>query len=139
MEIVTVKHISCWRTFALVTAGFLVFAGHASATVPAKKAPVCAFLDPDKATRAALLEAKLLADPSATWVERTAIDTILKEQVLQSVFGPQGGADRVQLGKLLKADLLVFVRQAKGAPEPALELIVSDTARGLRLVVRAIP
>jgi hypothetical protein len=100
--------------------------------------PVCALLDPDRAPRVALLEAKLLADPSATWVERSAIAKILKEQTLQAAFGPQGGADRVRLGKLLKADLLVLVRAVKDAKEPALEVVVSDTARGLRLAVRAL-
>src|ERR1019366_9398099 len=65
-------------------------------------------------------------------------DKILQEQTLQAVFSPQGGADRVRLGKLLKADLLVLVRPVKGVKEPALEVVMSDTARGLRLTVRAV-
>lgn len=100
--------------------------------------PVCALLDPEKSPRAALLEAKLLADPSLTWVERGGIDKVLREQRLQAVFSPQGVGDRVTLGRLLKADLLVMVRPAKDAKEPALEVVVCETAGGLRLLVRAV-
>lgn len=39
-----------------------------------------ALLDPEKLPQAALLEAKLLADPAVTWGERSEIDKILKEQ-----------------------------------------------------------
>lgn len=102
-------------------------------------APVCALLDPDKDPRAALLEAKLLADPAATWVERANVDAVLKEQKLQTLFSPQGVGDRVKLGKLLKADLLVLVRPVKDAKEPALEIVVSETAGGLRLLLRGVP
>ncbi len=100
--------------------------------------PVCALLDPEKAPRAALLEAKLLADPGATWVERAGIDKVLKEQKLQAAFGPQGVGDRVKLGQLLKAEVLVLVRPVKDAKEPALEVVVSETAGGLRVLVRAV-
>jgi hypothetical protein len=101
--------------------------------------PTCALLDPEKTPQAALLEAKLLADPSATWVERAGIDKVLKEQKLQALFSPTGVGERVQLGKLLKADVLVMVRPVKDVPEPALEVVVSETAGGLRLLVRAVP
>jgi hypothetical protein len=88
----------------------LVITSHASAA-----GPTCALLDPEKTPRAALLEAKLLAEPGATWVERADIDKVLKEQKLQAAFGPQGVGERVKLGKLLKADLLVMVRPVKDA------------------------
>jgi hypothetical protein len=101
--------------------------------------PMCALLDTDKDPRVALLEAKLLADASATWVERTNIDKILKEQKLQALFSPQGVGERVRLGKLLKADVLVMVRPVKGVEAPTLEVVVSETASGLRLMLRAVP
>ena len=100
--------------------------------------PVCALLDPEKDPRVALLEAKLLSDPAAIWVERANVDVILKESKLQAVFSPQGVGDRVKLGKLLKSDLLVLVRPVKDAKEPALEVIVSETAGGLRLLLRGV-
>lgn len=100
--------------------------------------PVCALLDPEKHPRVPLLEAKLLADSSATWVERGNIDKVLKEQKLQALFSPAGVGERVKLGKLLKADLLVMVRPVKGTAEPALEVVASETASGLRLMRRAV-
>jgi hypothetical protein len=101
--------------------------------------PTCALLDPEKSPRAALLAGKLLEDSSASWVERAEIDKVLKEQKLQAAFGPQGVGERVKLGKLLKADVLVMVRPAKDAKEPVLEVVVSETAGGLRLLHRAVP
>src|SRR4051812_24300795 len=101
--------------------------------------PTCALLDPEKTPQAALLEAKLFVDDSATWVERASIDKILKEQKLQAMFSPQGVGERVKLGKLLKADVLVMVRPVKGAETPTLEVIVSETASGLRLMRGAVP
>jgi hypothetical protein len=109
------------------------------APVATAAGPTCALLDPEKTPRAALLEAKLLAEPGAAWVERADIDKVLKEQKLQAAFGPQGVGERVKLGKLLKADLLVMVRPVKDAKEPALEVVVSETATGLRLLLRAVP
>ncbi|MDY3553730.1 hypothetical protein R5W24_002843 [Gemmata sp. JC717] len=101
--------------------------------------PVCALLDPDKHPRVTLLEARLLSQPGATWVERTAIDKVLKEQKLQALLAPQGVGDRVRLGKLLKADLLVTVRPVTGSGPTALEVIVSETVGGLRLAASAVP
>jgi tetratricopeptide (TPR) repeat protein len=120
------------RAFALLIA--LVVTSHASAAEP-----TCALLDPEKTPRAALLEAKLLAEPGAAWVERADIDKVLKEQKLQAAFGPQGVGERVRLGQLLKADLLVMIRPVKGAEQPAIEVVVSETASGLRLLLRAVP
>src|SRR5262245_26738518 len=85
------------------------------ATEARSAGPTCALLDPEKTPRAALLEAKLLAGSSATWVERTSIEAVLKEQKLQAAFGPLGVGERVRLGKLLKADVLVMVRPVKDA------------------------
>ncbi len=99
---------------------------------------VCALLDADNSPRTALLEAKLLAEPGAKWVERAAIDKVLKEQKLAAAFGAQGVKDRVQLGKLLKADVLVIVRQTKTSEGAAYELVVSETASGLRLLIRGV-
>jgi hypothetical protein len=109
-------------------------------TSPASAAgPTCALLDPEKTPRAALLEAKLLAEPGATWVERAGIDKVLKEQKLQAAFSPQGVGERVKLGRLLKADVLVLIRPVKDAPAETLEVVVSETAGGLRLLHRAVP
>lgn len=100
--------------------------------------PVCALLDPDKDPIAAILEVKLLADPSAVWVERQNVDEILKEQQVQALFSPQGVGNRVALGKLLKARVLVLIRRVKQEMAEVLELIVSETTSGIRLAHRAV-
>ena len=124
------------RPSSLLLAGVaIVFVvGHARAA-----GPVCALLDPEKDARVALLEAKLLAEPDTTWVERARVDQVLAEQKLQALFGAGGVGERVKLGKLLKADVLVLVRRAKDAREPALELVISETGGGLRLLIRGVP
>ena len=55
-----------------------------------------------------------------------------------------GGVDEcVKLGRVLKADLLVLVlvlvRPVKGAKNPAIEVVVSETAGGLRLFTHTVP
>jgi len=103
-----------------------------------KESPLCALLDPDKIDRVGLLEAKLLADPATKWVERNAIEKVLKEQQVQALFSGGGVGERAKLGRLLKADVLVMVRRVEYTKEPALEIVVSETAGGLRLLVRAV-
>ncbi|MBN9521191.1 hypothetical protein J0H58_22170 [bacterium] len=110
----------------------------AQSLVPLGERPTCALIDPDKDPRVALVEAQLLADSTTTWVERGDIEAVLREQKLQALFTPQGVGERVRLGKLLKADLLILVRTVKVADGHALEAVVSETAGGLRLAVRGI-
>lgn len=98
--------------------------------------PVCAVIDRAKQPLSELLEARLLANSAATWVERTEIDRILGEQELNAAFGAEGGQSRSSLGQLVKADVLVLLRTAKNptpdAP-PLVECVVCETKRGLRL------
>lgn len=118
----------------------LVFGFVAVFSLTARAAdPTCALLASDKSVRSPLVEAKLLASPGTTWVERAAIDKVLKEQKLQAAFGAQGVGDRVRLGKLLKADVLVLMREVKTPEGVLVEVVVSETASGLRLWVRNVP
>lgn len=112
-----------------------------SATTPDERravSPVVALLDAANSDRVALLEAMLGAEPGMSLVERGAIDAVLDEQALQAVFGPQGVGERVKIGAVFKADVLVLVRPAKDALEPVLEVVVGETAGGLRLLRRAV-
>ena len=108
------------------------------AAEPAKPAPRCALLDPDKLDRVAILEAKLSADPTAVWVERKAIEQVLKEQQVQTLFSANGVGQRAKLGRLLKADVLVMIRRVKDVKEPTYEVIICESAGGLRLLVRGV-
>jgi curli biogenesis system outer membrane secretion channel CsgG len=72
-------------------------------------------------------------------VERDQIAAVTAEQELTAM-GPAGGAQRVQLGKLLKADALIFLSTEKGGDDkPIVRIVISDTARGARLSVTRIP
>jgi hypothetical protein len=82
---------------------------------------------------------ELLADPALTLVERATVGRVLKEQELQAAFGPQGVGQRVKIGAVLKADLLVLVRPGKESKEPVLDVAVSETAGGVRLLHRVVP
>ena len=88
---------------------------------------------------AALLEVKLSADARLRLVEREAIQKVLGEQELQTLFGATDAAKRISVGELIKADLLVLLRTAR--PEPgakAVDVVVCETRAGLRLRVETL-
>ena len=101
-----------------------------------------AILDTSKSPAGALLEAKVLGANNLKWLERGQIEKVVAEQNLQAVFSPEGTSQRVSLGKILKADLLVLVRAGTRKAEEGekyLEVVVCETHRGLRLASRGLP
>lgn len=84
---------------------------------------------------ATFLELEFLKLPETETLERAKIDELLKEQVVQRAFSADAAAERVALGKILKADVLVLL-QAVEKPKPHGNLIVFETTRGLRLQVQ---
>ncbi len=122
---------------------WLLIATPAGPARPAEApAPTCALLEDAAAGRplavTPLLEARLLASGGVTLLERDAVAAILREQKLQSLFGPEAGTGRVAAGRLLKADLLVLLRDRAGET-PGIEVVISETGRGLRLRAEAVP
>src|SRR5262249_25038705 len=90
----------------------------------------------------ALFEAKTLADNKLTWVERAQVDKVLAEFEMQALFSPEGGNRRAGLGKLLKADLLVWLRSGESPDNRKskhFEIVVCETQRVLRLAGQALP
>ncbi len=81
---------------------------------------------------AALLEFRLGQRPSTALVERGEIDKVLGEQELQALLAADAPGKRAALGKMLKADLLVFLADSE-QPKPHVMVVVCETARGLRL------
>jgi hypothetical protein len=120
-----------WISLSCVFAGVLF----GSLAYAAEK-PVCALLDVGGLPVVPVLEAILLEQPTATWVERTQVERVLREQELQAAFSPDGVGRRAALGQLLKADVLVLLRSQKN-PEPGgedlIDCVVCDTRQGLRL------
>ena len=81
---------------------------------------------------ASLLELRLAQRPATALVERNEIDKVLGEQELQALLVADAPGKRAALGKMLKADLLIFLAERQ-KPKPHLLVVVCETARGLRL------
>ena len=99
--------------------------------------PTAALLDLDAAPVGLLLQERLLANSRAVWLERSAIEAIQREQQLQSLFGAAAVDERVKIGRLLKADLLILL--ATSAKPKGISIVVCETNYGLRLAARTIP
>lgn len=101
--------------------------------------PTCALIDVSRSPLSAIVEARLLAKGDAIWLERSQIDKLLAEQELQAAFSPDAGRQRIALGRLLKADLLVILRTGQKEKQRFAELVVAETGSGLRLLARSLP
>ena len=86
----------------------------------------------DAQNLAALLEVRLTQRPGTALVERSEIDKVLGEQELQALLVADAPGKRAALGKMLKADLLIFLTDSQ-EPKPHVMMVVCETARGLRL------
>ena len=86
----------------------------------------------DAQNLAALLELRLAQRPATSLVERSEIDKVLGEQELQALLAADAPGKRAALGKMLKADLLIFLAGSQ-EPKPHVLVVVCETARGLRL------
>ena len=135
---------------AVVTARSQAMASTSQPATPAAARPTvltCAVLpdpslSPQQAALSAVLEQQLAGQNGLRLVEREQIGKILREQELAVALAPEGTASRVHLGKLLQADLLVFLRIRRSeteSKEQVLELSVAETRQGLRLVMDWIP
>ena len=120
-----------------IALGLLIIGSIAQPASPA--APMCALLDPEKSEFLPKLDAKLGADPAAKWVERAQVNKTLQEYKLQSAYGPTGLGERMRLGRALKADVLILLRSVRVTRESSIEVVVSEVATGLRLLVRVVP
>jgi len=126
---------STWTRLLL---GVAALAGSSSGAGAGDAAtPRCALVIADTSPVATLLEARLLGRRSESWLERSAIEQVLAEQQLQAAFGAGGGEDRMALGQLLKADVLVLLRTGTQNKQPYAELVVAETQGGLRLLARS--
>lgn len=105
---------------------------------------VCAIIpasSADSEVRAAdLLALQLQTVPGIRLVERSELQQVLKEQVVANALSAESAGNRLKLGKLLKADLLIFLRERTGKADgnvemTAIELTAAETRRGLRLVM----
>ena len=115
----------------------LTFLALTAASLAQADLPAAAVIDADRTTIGTLVEAKLLDDENARWLERTAIDRVLREQELGALFQADSTSRRVQLGKMLQADVLILMRESQNTA--ATQLTVCETKHGLRLISKLVP
>lgn len=118
--------------FMLLIAGTLVEAGQTCAVITASDGVA-------ERGVADLLEMRLAADEAFTLVDRANLKAVLTEQTLSAAFSAEGVGARVKLGRLIKADLLVLLRERKGEKATAIDIAVASTDRGLRLASDVVP
>lgn len=83
------------------------------------------------------LEVALSQQEGVALVERSEIDKILQEQEL-AVSGLTEPRTAARLGKLLSAELLLFVEKVPGAQPPGYRLQVAETATGVTFAARVV-
>ena len=72
--------------------------------------PRCAWIAISEGPVLTLAETRILAGSQTIWLERVEIDRVLAERRLQEVFGAEAVSERIGLGRVLKADILVLAR-----------------------------
>ncbi|MHB9025515.1 MAG: hypothetical protein ACYC7E_15320 [Armatimonadota bacterium] len=85
-----------------------------------------------------LLEAQLSNRADIALVEREQLAKIMAEQSLSTLSGAASCANRLAIGKLLNAEMLVILTR-RNAQDKALGVVVSETRQGLRLRVTQLP
>lgn len=90
------------------------------------------------ATAAELLETNLAKDKTLRLVSRQEIQTVLNEQALSEALSTSGLGSRVRLGKLVHADLLIFLQKSSSKDEQGLLLTIAETRHGLRLAMEPV-
>ena len=76
-----------------------------------------------------LAEHQLTSVSDIQLLERGQIGSVLREQELQACFAAGATGERIKLGELLQADLLVLIRAGNPAGK-SMELVICETRRG---------
>ncbi|HET6430145.1 MAG TPA: hypothetical protein VFJ30_17145, partial [Phycisphaerae bacterium] len=84
-----------------------------------------------------LVNAGLGRQPGITLVERDRLDAVFKEVTLAQMLGATGAGRRAEAGRILQADALVLLAEAGDGGQ--IEMVISDTRCGARLMVRHVP
>ncbi|MFM9961816.1 MAG: hypothetical protein ACKV2Q_11395 [Planctomycetaceae bacterium] len=85
-----------------------------------------------------LLEDRLSRNDGYALVDREFLDRILKEQEFAALSEAVSATKRVELGRLIGADVLVLMTQ-HSTPQPHRRVVISETLKGLRLHVTKRP
>ena len=132
--VAAVEGVSPWAMCAAAVVWGLIGSALLAGADDALPRPTAALIIDSGNPSALLLERKLLADDMAQWLDRAEFEKLIREQQLSAALQAAGGSQRVALGKLLKADVLVMLRREE-KPKPHHQVVVAETKRGLRLLV----
>jgi len=88
---------------------------------------------PEEGQLSDLLVAGLSKVPGLELVEREQIAGLAHEQALSGACSAEGSADRLQLGKILRADALLLTELTGTKDTPEIRIIIADTRYGVRL------
>ena len=124
-----------WTHPALV---LMVAVAWTAPSASAANAPRCALVPAERSNVTtgrvlALLESALAQAGVVQLVERAEVDRLLAEQSLDAALGAAGLRARQDLGRLLRADLLVILDDRRAGEQPALRVTIAETRAGLRL------
>ena len=86
-----------------------------------------------------LVQVKVTTIPQTRWVERVDVDRVLAEQQIAAVLGAENVRERVQIGQLLKADVLVLLRPRETPTAKLLDVTIAEANQGLRLLSTTVP
>jgi len=94
---------------------------------------------PEESQFSDLLLAALTEVPELELVERAELEKLSHEQELSGAFSAEGSADRLKIGRMLRADALVLAKIGGPAEGRELELIVAECNCGARLDRQTLP
>jgi len=94
---------------------------------------------PEETQFSDLLLARLTDAPNLELVERAELEKLAHEQNLSGAFSAEGSADRLKIGRMLRADALVLTKISGPVERRELELIVAECQCGARLDRQILP
>jgi len=124
--------LCCLALLALLFAGLPVHAAY-------HRWAVITSGGPEEARFSDLLLAELTTVPDLELVERAELEKLAHEQVLSGALSAEGSADRLKIGRILRADALVLTKISGPAENRELQLIVAECTCGARLHVEILP
>ncbi|TVS16323.1 MAG: hypothetical protein EA424_14355, partial [Planctomycetaceae bacterium] len=72
-------------------------------------------------------------EPEIELVERDRLDAALRELELAACLGPQDGPQRMRLGQLLRADVLVLLSVEQRERQRTVRIVIAQCTTGVRL------
>jgi hypothetical protein len=126
---------ACLALLGAIALSSVSHCADAAEEVKLRRWAIIATEDQHAASVGDLLTARLTEQKGIELVERERLDAVLREIKLSALSGSTAPADRLSLGKLLKADGLVIISIEKRADRSILKTVFCETSYGLRLRV----